>query len=132
VMQKFAERYQYRSLEGSSKMLDVLLNCHEEFLGRKPETPPIIAIVDLKDLPTQQEFELFKDYFEANGYTALICSPEELEFDGEKLYYSGVAIDIVYKRLLVNEYLPIMDQYPALVNAYKAGAVCMVNSFRGK
>jgi len=38
----------------------------------------------------------------------------------------------VYKRLLVNEYLPIIDQYPALLDAYRAGAVCMVNSFRGK
>jgi uncharacterized circularly permuted ATP-grasp superfamily protein len=41
-------------------------------------------------------------------------------------------IDIVYKRLLVNEYLPIMDQYPALLDAYRAGAICMVNSFRSK
>jgi uncharacterized circularly permuted ATP-grasp superfamily protein len=41
-------------------------------------------------------------------------------------------IDIVYKRLLVNEYLPIMMDYPALLNAYRAHAVCMVNSFRSK
>ncbi len=25
-----------------------------------------------------------------------------------------------------------MDQYPALLDAYRAGAICMVNSFRGK
>jgi hypothetical protein len=41
-------------------------------------------------------------------------------------------IDIVYKRLLVNEYLPIMNEHPALLDAYRAGAVCMVNSFRSK
>ena len=41
-------------------------------------------------------------------------------------------IDIVYKRLLVNEYLPIMNAYPALLDAYRAGAVCMVNNFRSK
>jgi uncharacterized circularly permuted ATP-grasp superfamily protein len=41
-------------------------------------------------------------------------------------------IDIVYKRLLVNEYLPIMAEYPALLDAYRARAVCMVNSFRSK
>ena len=41
-------------------------------------------------------------------------------------------IDIVYKRLLVNEYLPIMQECPALLDAYRAGAVCMVNSFRSK
>ncbi|HVQ39735.1 MAG TPA: hypothetical protein VMS31_19500, partial [Pyrinomonadaceae bacterium] len=32
----------------------------------------------------------------------------------------------------VNEYLPIMADYPALLEAYRAGAICMVNSFRSK
>ncbi len=132
VMKKFAERYDVKGLDGRSKLLDVLVSCYEEFLGCKPDEKPVIAIVDLKNLPTIKEFELFRDYFQDNGYTALICSPEELEFDDEKLYFGGVAIDIVYKRLLVNEYLPIMDRYPALLNACKARAVCMVNSFRGK
>jgi uncharacterized circularly permuted ATP-grasp superfamily protein len=86
----------------------------------------------LKDLPTQKEFELFKDYFESQGCTSLICSPDELEFSGGRLIYKGVEIDIVYKRLLVNEYLPIIDEFPALVDAYRAGAICMVNNFRSK
>ena len=132
VMQKFAERYEIEMLEGRPKMLDVLLRAYEEFLGYKPEHSPVIAIVDLKDLPTQKEFELFKDYFEENGYPSIICSPDELEFDGEKMSCQGVKIDIVYKRLLVNEYLPIMDKYPALLDAYRAGAICMVNSFQSK
>lgn len=132
VMKKFAEKYDVQGLEGSSKMLDVLRLAYEEYLGHEPEELPIIAIVDLKGLPTQKEFELFRDYFEDNGYTAIICSPDELEFDGEKLWYDGVKIDIVYKRLLVNEYLPIMEKYPALLDAYRAGAICMVNSFQSK
>ncbi|PYS55901.1 MAG: hypothetical protein DMF76_25495, partial [Acidobacteria bacterium] len=41
-------------------------------------------------------------------------------------------IDIVYKRLLVNEYLPVMREHPALLDAYRARAFCMVNSFRSK
>lgn len=132
VMKKFAERYDVRGLSGRPKMLEVLLSCYEEFLGKKPETSPVIAIVDLKDLPTIKEFELFKEFFESQGYTSLICSPDELEFEDGELSFGGVKIDIVYKRLLVNEYLPIMDKHPALLDAYRAGAVCMVNSFRGK
>src|SRR5205814_4705918 len=103
-----------------------------EFLGKKPDHRPRIAIVDLKGLPTQKEFELFKEFFESEGYAAVICSPDELEFDGRRLRAGDAEIDIVYKRLLVNEYLPIIEQYPALLNAYRAGAVCMVNSFRSK
>jgi uncharacterized circularly permuted ATP-grasp superfamily protein len=131
-MQKFAERYQIDGFEGRSKLLAVLLSCYEEYLGQKPDRDPVIAIVDLKGLPTQAEFELFKEYFQGRGFTSFICSPDELEFDNGKLLFGGVAIDIVYKRLLFNEYLPIMNEYPALLHAYQAGSICMVNSFRSK
>lgn len=132
VVEKFAEKYDIRMLEGRSKMLDVLIECYTEFCGGKPDHSPVIAIVDLDDLPTIKEFELFKEYFESHGYRSVICSPRQLEFDGEGLTFEGTKIDIVYKRLLVNEYLPIMDSEPDLLDAYRAGKVCMVNSFRGK
>ena len=132
VMQKFEERFDVTGFEGRPKMLEVLLSCWDEFCGGKADRKPVIAIVDLKDLPTIKEFELFRDYFESSGYDALICAPEDLEFDSGKLYFGGVPIDVVYKRLLVNEYLPIMDKFPALLDAYRAGSICVVNSFRGK
>ena len=132
VMQRFAERYSVTRFHGRPKMLKVLLDCYTEFLGRKPGENPVIAIVDLEDLPTHKEFELFREYFEAQGYTSIICTPAQLEFDGERLYFGSLAIDIVYKRLLVNEYLPIIGEHTALLDAYRAGAICMVNSFRGK
>jgi len=132
VMQRFSERYNVRPLYGRHLMLEVLLRAYTEFLGREPERKPLIAIVDLKDLPTQKEFELFQEYFEAEGYQSIVCSPDELDFSGGRLRCGNAEIDIVYKRLLVNEYLPIMAEHPALVDAYRAGAICMVNSFRSK
>jgi uncharacterized circularly permuted ATP-grasp superfamily protein len=132
VMLRFAEKYNVRRLHGSGQMLDVLLRAHEEYLGRKPDRPPHIAIVDLKDRPTQKEFELFKEFFEANGYPSIICSPEDLELKGSRLRAGDFEIDIVYKRLLVNEYIPVISESPALLDAYRAGAICMVNSFRSK
>ena len=132
VMQRFMERYEVTGFEGRPKLLEVLLSSWDEFCGGKADRKPVIAIVDLKGLPTQKEFELFRDYFESSGFDAVIASPDELEFDAGRLYLEGLAIDVVYKRLLVNEYLPIMDQYPALLDAYRAGVICMVNSFRGK
>ena len=67
VMKRFAEKYRLRTLEGRPLMLKVLLDCHREFLGRKPDRAPHIAIVDLKGMPTQKEFELFREYFESQG-----------------------------------------------------------------
>jgi uncharacterized circularly permuted ATP-grasp superfamily protein len=132
VMKRFAEQYHLRTFEGRQQMLDILARAYEEFLGRRPDRKPQIAIVDLKGMPTQKEFELFKEFFEANGYPTLICSPDELEFANGELRSGDFRIDIVYKRLLVNEYLPIAEQYPALLDAYRARAFCMVNSFRSK
>ena len=132
VMKRFAERYHLRRFEGRPLMLKVLLECHEEFLGRKPDRAPQIAIVDLKGMPTLKEFELFSEYFASQGCPSVIASPDELEFTNGRLHKGDFEIDIVYKRLLVNEYLPVMNEHPALLNAYRAGAVCLVNSFRSK
>ena len=132
VMRRFAESYNVRPLYGRRMMLDVLLRTYEEFLGRRADRKPRIAIVDLKDVPTTQEFELFKEFFEREGCPALICSPDELEWTKNRLRAGDFEIDIVYKRLLVNEYIPIIEEYPALLNAYRAGDVCLVNSFRSK
>lgn len=132
VMRRFAERYTLRTFEGRGLLLGVLQRAYTEFLGHQPDGPPHIAVVDLKGLPTQKEFELFREFFEAQGFPATVCSPDELEFRGGRLRAGDFVVDIVYKRLLVNEYLPIMRESPALLDAYKAGAVCMVNSFRSK
>jgi uncharacterized circularly permuted ATP-grasp superfamily protein len=132
VMKEFAADYNVRPMYGRRLMLDVLLSSYEEFLGKKPERAPRIAIVDLAGVPTVKEFELFREFFEQAGYPSVICTPQDLEFRDQRLSVAGQEIDIVYKRLLVNEYLPIMRDYPALLEAYRAGAICMVNSFRSK
>jgi hypothetical protein len=132
VMRRFAERYSLRTFNGRPLLLKTLLDAYREFAGASAREKPSIAIVDLKGLPTQKEFELFKEYFESEGHPAAICSPDELEFTGGRLRCGEFEIDLVYKRLLVNEYLPIMSEHPALLEAYRAGAVCLVNSFRSK
>jgi len=132
VMRRFSERYSLRTFSGRPHMLRTLLEAYREYAGAAAVGTPSIAIVDFKGLPTQKEFELFREYFESQGHPSAICSPEELEFSGGRLRCGDFEIDIVYKRLLVNEYLPVMAEYPALLEACRAGAVCLVNNFRSK
>src|ERR1700754_388451 len=49
VMQKFSEDYNLRPLYGRRFMLDVLIDSYTEFLGKAPERPPQIGIIDLAD-----------------------------------------------------------------------------------
>ncbi|MBV9923822.1 MAG: hypothetical protein JOZ96_02180 [Acidobacteria bacterium] len=132
VMRRFAERYTLRTFNGRPLLLETLLEAYREYAGSNAKEKPAIGIVDLKGLPTQKEFELFRDYFESEGHPAAICAPEDLEFGGGRLRCGEFEIDLVYKRLLVNEYLPVIDKHPALLDAYRAGAVCLVNNFRSK
>ncbi|HEX8117987.1 MAG TPA: hypothetical protein VF521_12010, partial [Pyrinomonadaceae bacterium] len=132
VMRRFAERYTLRTFNGRPLLLETLLEAYREYAGASAREKPSIAIVDLKGLPTQKEFELFRDYFESEGHPSAICAPDDLEFSGGRLRCGEFEIDLVYKRLLVNEYLPVIDKHPALLDAYRAGAVCMVNNFRSK
>jgi hypothetical protein len=132
VMRRFAERFPVRRFNGRPLLLETLVAAYREFAGAQAVAKPSIAIVDLKGLPTQKEFELFREFFEREGHPSAICSPEELEFSGGRLRCGEFEIDIVYKRLLVNEYLPIMREQPALLEAYRARAACLVNNFRSK
>jgi uncharacterized circularly permuted ATP-grasp superfamily protein len=93
---------------------------------------PVIAIVDWAGLPTAPEFEMFKAYFEANGVKTVICDPRTLEFRRGRLYSNGTAVNLVYRRVLTSELLAKGAETRALLDAYVAGAVCVINSFRAK
>jgi hypothetical protein len=95
-------------------------------------TKPVIAIVDWEGLPTAPEFEMFKDFFEAHGTRAVICDPRSLEMRRGRLYANGTAVNLVYRRVLTSELLSRGDDTRVLRDAYLAGAVCVVNSFRAK
>lgn len=130
IMKAFTRQYRLTSLSGREKLLGVLLAAYREFSGS--DRAPNIAIVDLPGLPTTREFELFRDYFESQGLKAVIAHPHELEFRNGKLYAGDFAIDLIYKRLLVNELIENLDQAQDLLQACRARAVCVVNPFRGK
>ncbi|MBX9669934.1 MAG: hypothetical protein K2X93_20090 [Candidatus Obscuribacterales bacterium] len=130
VMKEFQQKFRVSRLDGLKHLLEVLLSAHKEFSanGKRPQ----IAIVDYKGLPTQREFELVQAYFEKEGYKTIIADPRELEYESGRLSKDGFEIDLVYKRLLVNEFLEKEQECSNLLKAYESQSVCMVNSFRGK
>lgn len=93
---------------------------------------PNILITDYEDLPTLPEFLMLRDHFIANGFDAVFEDPRALTFEGGRLWAKGKAIDLVYRRVLTNEFLEREDEVRALFDAYAAQAVVMVNPFRAK
>jgi hypothetical protein len=130
VMRRFERRFEVRAFPLSSTMLDGLLESYREWGGRA--SPPTIAIVDWRTVPTWSEFEILRARFERRGVPTIVCDPRELVFDGRTLTAGGRRIDLVYRRVLINDIVARPEECAAFVGAYTAGAVCVANTFRCK
>lgn len=129
ALEAFSERYRLRQLDPVEALLKALLATYREWGGRDT---PHIAILDWADLPTANEFILLRNYFVSRGVPAIICAPDELEYTGGKLRRGAFRIDVVYKRVIIHEFLARADEAHPLVRAYADRNVCLVNPFRCK
>ncbi|HZU13492.1 MAG TPA: circularly permuted type 2 ATP-grasp protein [Chloroflexota bacterium] len=96
------------------------------------EGTPSLAIVDWAHVVTRRDFELCADYFRTAGIPAVIVDPRDLDYRGGALYAGDRRITLVYRRVLLHELLAKADEAQGLLDAYRDGAVCMVNSPRSK
>jgi hypothetical protein len=130
VMTQFSKRYEVHCYPLSAKLLDALVMSYIDWGGKSKR--PQIAIVDWKGVPTWSEFEILKARFEKMGVPTMVADPRDLTFDGKQLTAHGKKIDLVYRRVLMNDIVAKPDECAPLVNAYTANAVCVANSFRCK
>jgi hypothetical protein len=131
LMERFGVHYSVRKHPLMSSILAALLESYAEW-GGQVLPPPVIAIVDWREVPTWSEFEILQAHFEREGVPTMVCDPRDLEFDGTKLTAGGRKIDIVYRRVLMNDIIARPAECAALVRAYQAGAVCMANALSCK
>jgi hypothetical protein len=129
VMASFAQRYRLRQFSPVERLLETLLSTYREWGGAGV---PNIAIVDWKDLPTSSEFVFLQEHFSAHGVPTIICSPEDLEYQQGQLRCGAFRIDLVYKRVIIHEFLARCDDSHPLIRAYVNHDVCLVNPFRCK
>jgi hypothetical protein len=129
AMRDVAKRYKLRQFLPAKHLLNMLLNAFREWGGTGV---PNIAILDWTGLPTAPEFVLLKEFFASHAVPAVICAPEQLTYENRRLRCGAFPIDLVYKRVIINEFLGACDDSHPLIRAYLAGDVCLVNSFRCK
>jgi hypothetical protein len=130
VMKRFRAGRQVRFNPTIEPMLEALVASYREWGGRAQ--PPTIAIVDWRNVPTWTEFEILRDAFTALGTPTVVCDPRELTFEKGGLFCGVDRIDILYRRVLINDILARPDDCAALLEAYEAKAVCVANTFRCK
>jgi hypothetical protein len=130
VMERFKLSFEVEAYALSEPMLDALMASYREWGGTAQ--PPTIGIVDWRDVPTWSEFEILQERFTSLGVPTIVCAPEDLEFDGRALKGLGRTIDLLYRRVLINDITSRPAECEALVRACEAKAVCMANAFRCK
>ncbi|GAC1631329.1 MAG: hypothetical protein NVS9B14_03010 [Candidatus Acidiferrum sp.] len=130
VMKEFAKEFEIHGYPLSAKLLDALIASYLDWGGTTKR--PQMLITDWREVPTWSEFEILKARFEKMGVPVEIADPRDLVFDGKNLSANGKKIDLVYRRVLINDILARPADCKALVDAYAASAVCVANNFRCK
>jgi hypothetical protein len=130
IMGQFARDYHVVAPPARPAVLHALLESYVEWRGVREL--PRIAIVDWLEVPTYSEFVLFHDYFSRLGIQVRIGDVRECEFRNGQFTVGGQPVDLVYKRVLISELIEKAGMNHPLIQAVRAGAVCMVNPFRCK
>ncbi|MGH9659081.1 MAG: hypothetical protein ACRD96_11095 [Bryobacteraceae bacterium] len=131
-VKEFRKKHSLGRVGGKKPLLSALMGAYRQF-GRGSKKPRI-GIVEFRTqfAAAPSEYDLFRDYFVKEGFEAEIVPPDQLEYRNGVLRRGNFEIDLVYRRISVQEFLQRFDLTHPLVEAYKARSVCMVNSFRSE
>ncbi|BCS31202.1 hypothetical protein TBR22_A04020 [Luteitalea sp. TBR-22] len=130
IMARFREAFDAEPYHMMDAMLEALLASYRDWGGTA--TPPTIVITDFRDVPTWSEFEILAERFTARGVPTVVADPRDLEIVGGRLVAHGRAIDLVYRRALINDLVARPDDTRVLVQAYRERLACVANTLRCK
>jgi hypothetical protein len=143
-VKEFRRRYTLTRVGGKKPFLNALLKAYKMFAAGAPgagsfgaglsvaKPKPNIAILEFRDPTGRSEYEIYRDYFRAEGFQAELVSPDQLEYRNGVLRSGNFDIDLIYRRISVQEFLLRFTLNHPLVHAYRDHKVCVVNSFRSE
>lgn len=130
VLREFARTHALFPMPARQGVVGAVLQAWREFSGGR--RAPRIAILDWDDVPTRTEFELYQQHFTTMGLEAVIDDPRRCEYRDGRLYAQGKPVDLIYKRVLIDELVQTCGLEHGVVRAVRDGAVCMVDGVHCK
>ena len=132
-VKEFRKRYHLEKLPGTKYLLQAILKTYKEWGGKNKK--PNIAILEFRQ-PFQTtesgESALIAQFFRREGHQVEVVSPDQLEYRNGVLRRGEFPIDLIFRRIKVQEFLVRFDLTHPLLRAYQDRAVCLVNSFRSE
>jgi hypothetical protein len=110
-------------------LVETLLDAYRQLRTRQPSLPEraTLALVDVPGSPSVPEFRIVCEAAKKAGMDAIHATTEDLSYNGTTLSAGGVPVELVYRRVLVDD-LAEGD----LTAAYRDGRVCVVNPPRSR
>ncbi len=131
-VKEFRKRYTLEKLGGKKHLLAALLKAYRQFGGKRPPRIGILEFRQAFQTTEQGEYLLLSEFFRSQGCEAEVVWPDQLEYRGGVLRRGRFEIDLIYRRVKVQEFLQRFDLSHPLVRAYRDRKVCVVNSFRSE
>lgn len=128
-MKAFSKKYSLRNIDQIETWVDTLLEMCAKYTGK---TRPNVAICDILELGTTNEFIEFQKRFEQRGLSCVICDIRSLSYREGRLYAEDMPIDVMYRRFVSGEMMKVYDQVSDFINAYRENAFLMIGSFRSQ
>jgi hypothetical protein len=128
VMKAWTSSSTLRRFHARRSLLESLLRAFRSWGGHEPS----MAIVDWQDVATRRDFELCAEYFNQEGVPTVIADPRDFQYRNGHLFHNGTLISLVYRRVLLHELLERKHEAQPLLQAYREGAICLVNNPRSK
>lgn len=135
IVDEYRSAYDFKSFELFNSWVAEVGEIYGDYLKKKGTSlngnhKTVVAIVDFIDKSSPIEFEVFKEAFEAAGYKAVIADPREITCENGRMIFEGLAIDVVYRRLVTKDLMDRYDEIPGFISGLKSGETCVIGSVK--
>jgi hypothetical protein len=124
--------YKLSKLNSGKHLYQGVVKTWKEF--GDPLRTPQAAIVEFGQQFSGEshESQLLSELFTTQGIPTSVVSPDQLRYQGGVLHGGNGPINMVFRRFRTQELLLRYDLAHPLLNAYRDGAICVINGFRSE
>ena len=131
-IKQFRRQYSLAKLGGTKQLVSAIAAAYKQFGGKRKPRVGVLEFRQAFQTAEGADYWLLKELLLSLGLEAEIVSPDALEYRNGILRQGNFAMDVVFRRVKVHDFLLRFDLTHPLVRAYRDRAVCVVNSFRSE
>ncbi|MGI9557239.1 MAG: hypothetical protein ACR2N5_04780 [Solirubrobacterales bacterium] len=130
VFEEFSQRYEATPMRMEPAMLETALSVWRRWGGAGKPKVTIVRHIAPELIASSARVDV--ENYRRHGLEAELCDAADLSFDGRRLLSPSGPVDLVHRIVPIAACLAAPDVTRPLIEAERAGAVCMLNPFRSE